>query len=600
MMKLNRINYQSFILSVSFILFIALNGEAFSANRPIIKTRQAKAINHNKLTMRTPNKTPATPKRPNASDNTFDREIHVTWHPVSGTNMYKVFRCNQNSLSSCSKGVAVKRSPYGDKTARPGVLYYYRIKACSNISCSKFSKADRGERKLLRPHAPAKPTASTHLDKEILLGWKPVNNATRYEISKFGAFDHFSNKRYTGPIAATMYYSDKAIYPGASYEYRVYACNASGCSNSSDIVIGKSLPPSSHYKKTTPAFIPQASDATFPNRVHISWDYPMSFSTYFSIFRCTNTNKNSCNCLHGCNSTYNNLTQNSYDDYSAIPGTTYFYRIKVMDSNLSAADPGRRKKLSIQTPQKPNASDSTEINKVVISWTQSGNANSAYHLQRCSNKANINSCKEIDYSKNNSYDDIHTIPGKTVYYRIKHCITFNEGSFHQMGAQCSDLSDSDEGTRKLKLSSIQFTIPVNITHINPQIKDIVPMCRLFNNNVLSNTNEVGLDRTPINVNGRNQITTQALVTVSTNLHPGKKLEDSIRYNCTLYMSKKSVNGLFVYSTTTNDPALKAATTPTNVVTGNVNIHDARLVGNVIVGKMILKIKTQPLKATGIN
>ena len=241
-------------------------------------------------------------------------------------------------------------------------------------------------------------------------------------------------------------------------------------------------------------------------------------------------------------------------------------------------------------PKQPNASDNTFTDKVYVKWQPVRGAN-RYRVFRCRNTStSARSCSEAGVVSGSHLNDTAAIPDRIYYYRIQAC----------RNAVCSSLSKADKGIRKPKLSSIQFTVPFKVTHINPQIKEIVPMCRLFNNSVLSNANEVGLDRTPISVNGRTQIKAQAHVQVSTNLHPGKKLEDSVRYSCTLYVSKKTTSGLFAYSTTTSDPALKAASPPTNVVTGNINIHNARLTGNVAAGNMILSIRTKPLNAQGIS
>jgi serine protease len=94
-----------------------------------------------------PPETPSAPTGVSASDGTYTDKVRVSWNPSSGATYYQVFRhTSNNSSSSTSLTNSYPSSPYDDKTASPGIIYYYWVKACNSTGCSGYSSSNSGFR----------------------------------------------------------------------------------------------------------------------------------------------------------------------------------------------------------------------------------------------------------------------------------------------------------------------------------------------------------------------------------------------------------------------------------------------------------------------
>ncbi len=86
---------------------------------------------------------PGSPKNVKATDGAYPDKVVITWSPVSGADYYYVYR------SDTEKGEYrelddTKDTSFTDKKAKPGVSYFYRLKARSKGGYSEFSAADAG------------------------------------------------------------------------------------------------------------------------------------------------------------------------------------------------------------------------------------------------------------------------------------------------------------------------------------------------------------------------------------------------------------------------------------------------------------------------
>jgi len=87
---------------------------------------------------------PATPAKPNASDNSFTDKIRVTWPAVSGASKYWLRRCDEHN--QCEPAI-IASSPYDDTNTKMGIYYAYQVSACKTTACSTFGPSDAGMRK---------------------------------------------------------------------------------------------------------------------------------------------------------------------------------------------------------------------------------------------------------------------------------------------------------------------------------------------------------------------------------------------------------------------------------------------------------------------
>ncbi len=176
---------------------------------------------------------PSRPANVNASDGVDTDKVRIAWDTVPNAIFYQVWRNTGNSASGASLLNSPLTSPFEDTTATPGLTYYYRLKACQDTSCSWFSSANTGWRKLKPPtYLQASDGASP--DK-IWLNWAASNGATSYKV--FRSASRLGVKTLLGRATGTTYV-DTSATPGVLYYYRVQACKGARCSAFSRVNTG--------------------------------------------------------------------------------------------------------------------------------------------------------------------------------------------------------------------------------------------------------------------------------------------------------------------------------------------------------------------------
>ncbi len=190
-----------------------------------------------------------------------------------------------------------------------------------------------------------------------------------------------------------------------------------------------------HSGPGTPPTAPSnvnATDGTHTDKVQITWD-SVADATSYTVYRCAeDSSTDSCSSLGDASS-------NLYDDMSATPGTTYYYRVKASNSSgtgdMSDSDAGYRDIAPPSTPSNVNATDGTYTDKVRITWDNVA-APTSCTVYRCTD-ASTDSCSSLGDTSSSLYDDMSATPETTYHYRVK--------AFNSSGM--SEMSDSDTGYR---------------------------------------------------------------------------------------------------------------------------------------------------------
>jgi len=87
----------------------------------------------------------ATPTNIKASDGTFRKHVGISWKPVDGASVYRLFRCPDGKISSCGLPISYPRETFfNDTKVISGAVYHYRVRACTTDTCSWFSAAAVG------------------------------------------------------------------------------------------------------------------------------------------------------------------------------------------------------------------------------------------------------------------------------------------------------------------------------------------------------------------------------------------------------------------------------------------------------------------------
>jgi hypothetical protein len=86
-----------------------------------------------------------TPAAIQASDGIYEDRVRVTWAEVDQAARYDVYRADENGDYEAKIGIA-EETLFRDYSAKAGVPYTYRVKACNEYGCSDPSPHDMGWR----------------------------------------------------------------------------------------------------------------------------------------------------------------------------------------------------------------------------------------------------------------------------------------------------------------------------------------------------------------------------------------------------------------------------------------------------------------------
>ena len=169
------------------------------------------------------------------------------------------------------------------------------------------------------PPAPALIDASDGAYSNLVyVDWTDSSGATSYQVYRCSTTLTASCSSVLSTVSISNY-NDLTVPIATIYYYRVKACNASGCSDFSSYNSG--------YRQFESPSTITASDGTYGDHVFIDWS-SVSAATSYQVYRCMDTLPMSCG------SSISIAGASEYSDYDAIPGITYFYRVKPCNSIL--------------------------------------------------------------------------------------------------------------------------------------------------------------------------------------------------------------------------------------------------------------------------
>jgi fibronectin type 3 domain-containing protein len=367
-----------------------------------------------------------------ASDGTYSDKVAVTWNASSGATAYEVWRHTSNSSGAASKIADPTGTSYDDTTAVAGTTYYYWVKAKNAGGTSGFSSSDSGYRQIAPPVPPTGVSASdgTYSDK-VAVTWNASSGATAYEVWRHTSNSSGAASKIADPTGTS--YDDTTAVAGTTYYYWVKAKNAGGTSGFSSSDSG--------YRQIAPPVPPtgvSASDGTYSDKVAVTWN-ASSGATAYEVWRHTSNSS-------GAASKIADPTGTSYDDTTAVAGTTYYYWVKAKNaggtSGFSSSDSGYRQIAPPVPPTGVSASDGTYSDKVAVTWNASSGA-TAYEVWRHTSNSSGAASKIADPT-GTSYDDTTAVAGTTYYYWVK---AKNAGG-------TSGFSSSDSGYRQSTPSEV--------------------------------------------------------------------------------------------------------------------------------------------------
>ncbi|MFC1478942.1 kelch repeat-containing protein, partial [Candidatus Margulisiibacteriota bacterium] len=337
----------------------------------------------------------------------------------------------------------------------PTDAYYYLVVSRHLPITTKISQQDLSspddEIGTIRPYtfyyyirlnlsAPTGVTASdgTYTDK-IRISWDSVAEASSYRVyrstSAAGTYSFLAD-------TTSAYYNDTSVVSGVTFYYKVQSWHSQvGYTDSSDYDSG--------YRGSAQLSAPDnvsATDGTYSDKVTITWSTVGDAERYY-VYRATTSG--------GTYSSLGFTTSTSYDDTTAEPGTTYYYKVKAWNSDseyseFSDSDSGYPDSTPLSAPDDVSATDGTYSDKVRISWAAVSDAEKYYVYRAYSTDSTYYSL--LSYTTSTSYDDTSVTAGETYYYKVK---AWNNSGY-------SEYSSADSGYAQVSITSVTIT-PATIT-----------------------------------------------------------------------------------------------------------------------------------------
>lgn len=374
-----------------------------------------------------------------ATDGTYTDRVRVTWTASLGATSYQVWRDVAQGGPYNLRGT-VTGTTYDDLDAAPGVVYWYRVKACNAAGCSAFSAPDSGYTFPSAPDPATNVSASdgTYSDR-VRVTWTAAAGAANYEVHRAESEGGTYERRAT--VTGTSY-DDTAVTVGTTYWYRVKACNTAGCS-------AFSVPDSGYASAgggggggggggtgdlpAQPGSV-SATDGTYADKIRVTWG-SVSGATSYRVYRSDDST------FDIVTDRIAEVTTTSFDDvHNATTNPLdlcqdYWYAVSAMNAAgegpLSVADPGYRGTRVSGVPT-VSATDGLHATKIVLTWNEIKGA-TRYEVWRA--EASSGPYTQVGEKAEAEGDDANTtvtfddttVTGvgsyweKTFYYRVKAC-----------------------------------------------------------------------------------------------------------------------------------------------------------------------------------
>ncbi|MFW5951180.1 MAG: fibronectin type III domain-containing protein, partial [Gemmatimonadota bacterium] len=336
-------------------------------------------------------------------------QIDLSWTDESDTeDVFRIERSTDGGAFTVLDSVPTDSTAFLDLTTVEDTEYTYRIQACNTTGCSAYS----AQAAATTPPSAASGLAATAVsDTEIDLAWTD-NSDTETEFlvqRQFGTSGGYST--IDTLAAGATSYTDSDLTAETTYEYRIVACNASGCAD----------PSTSATATTQPIPVPSApSDLSVTSvttsQIELGWSDNSTTETRFEVERSTDDGEFDALTPAGADAT-------TYTDGAVAEDTEYAYRVRACNDGGCSAWAGPAATTTPPTAASDLTATAPSDTEITLSWTDNSDTETGFRVERSPDGAGTFAEVTTTGPDVTDYTDTGLEPTTTYDYRV---VAFND------------------------------------------------------------------------------------------------------------------------------------------------------------------------------
>ena len=327
--------------------------------------------------------------------------VKVSWKGTTSGVSFEIMRGFSDDPSSADVIATVAdKATYTDTTAVPGYVYYYWVRAYSDLSESGWSSSVSGIRAVSAPMTVAA-TDGTSLDS-VTVTWTAATSAKRYEIWR-----NTTTKTDTAELLGTtnkLVWVDTGVEQGVAYYYWIRSVSALDTSAFSNRDVG--------YASTPAPTDVAASDGTSPTSVRVTWVLSEGALNY-AVWRAESEDASKATQLK------TGLTETSYEDTTVTPGKFYWYWVRPVSTPGPGVFAGPDSGFAVLAAPTDVVASSDNEQKVTVSWKKSNGAVSYEIFRAEKDDFTVATNVMLASVTTTTYGDTNTVPAVKYWYWVR-------------------------------------------------------------------------------------------------------------------------------------------------------------------------------------
>ena len=329
--------------------------------------------------------------------------VKISWKGTTTGVSFEILRGLMDDMSQADVIATVSdKANYIDNTTVAGCVYYYWVRAYSELCESAWSSVASGYRAV---SAPATVSASDGTSLEtVTITWTAATAAKRYEIWR-----NTTTKTDTAELIGVtnkLTWVDEDVDPGVAYYYWVKSVSALDTSAFSNRDLG--------YVSTLPPEGVTASDGEAPNFVRISWGQAPGALSY-AVWRAESSDVGAATQVKA------DVTAQTYDDASATPGKFYWYWVRPVSKAGQGVFAGPDRGFALLSAPTDITATSNLEDKVTVSWKKPNGATSYEIFRAETNDVDVATNAVYATVATTSYGDTNAVPAVKYWYWVRAC-----------------------------------------------------------------------------------------------------------------------------------------------------------------------------------